>query len=96
MTDVTRLTLNRYTCRECGGSIVTVDREAGTTPMLIDCKTPGCTGRMGSSFYRVDQHSVPTWEWYRPGKAELKRLSDVEREHVKMGGLLLRKIETGT
>jgi hypothetical protein len=38
----------------------------------------------------------PTWEWYRPSVAETRRLKRREpntAEHVRKGGLLLRRIE---
>ncbi len=35
----------------------------------------------------------PTWEWYRPAAAEIKKLDSVAREHVIKGGLLIRRIE---
>lgn len=43
-----------------------------------------------------DLTAGPTWEWYAPDAAELKRLrkKDAESfEHVMKGGLLLRKVE---
>lgn len=88
--------LNRYVCRACGGSVVTVDRVEGVTPFYLDCyATKGCNGPMMSSFYRVEGDPTPTFEWYRPGKAERKGLDPATREHVKLGGLLIRPIAAG-
>ena len=43
---------------------------------------------MISHMYLVDQTLEPTHEWYRPtGKVQ-----KAYREHVAMGGLLIRKI----
>ncbi len=81
--------INQYTCDTCGGVITTIDRDEGTTPMFLNCRaTPGCDGRSVSSMYRVSPHLKPEWEWYRPKKAKGEN-----REHVAMGGLLIRQIE---
>jgi len=91
--------INTYTCRRCGWRAVTRNRDTGTTPFLIHCegplrcddgRWPGCE----SGFYRVNQSLEPTHEWYRPISAgERKALKDVlVAEHVKMGGLLLRRV----
>lgn len=81
---------NVYTCEQCGGQIVTIDRDEGTTPFMLKCRaTPGCEGSMTSSLYRCRQDVIPTHEWYKPHK--LPR--DVGmRQHVQLGGLLLGKI----
>jgi hypothetical protein len=82
--------INQYTCRTCGGVITTVDRNEGTTPWMLACRaTDGCTGSMFSSMYRVAPYLTPEWEWYKPEKLPKGEM----REHVQMGGLLLRKIE---
>lgn len=82
--------INQYTCRTCGGVITTIDRDEGTTPMMLACRaTKGCTGSMFSSMYRVAPYLTPEWEWYKPEKLPKGEM----REHVEMGGLLLRKIE---
>ena len=44
---------------------------------------------MFSSMYRVAPYLTPEWEWYKPEKLPKGEM----REHVQMGGLLLRKIE---
>lgn len=88
---------NRYTCADCGGQVVTIDRDDGVTPFLIDCRvTPACPGLMRSAFYR-DVAGVPTFAWCRPTPAEYRRLTRAAREHVDRGGLLLYAItdETG-
>ena len=84
---------NIYTCETCGGHVVTVDRDEGVTPFAIQCRSApiGCPGTMYSSMYRVfDQRMRASWEWYRPSAVEV--LSDGERQHVKNGGLLLRRV----
>jgi hypothetical protein len=84
--------LNRYTCERCGGSIVTVDREAGTTPLFLRCRaTKGCDGRMVSAMYR-GVVGTPTFEWRKPNGAERLRLSGAMRAHVDRGGLVLYPI----
>lgn len=83
--------VNQYTCGECGGVITTIDRDEGTTPMFLSCRaTDGCDGRMSSSCYRVPKGLVPDHEWYKPDK--LPREPGM-RQHVQMGGLLIRRIE---
>jgi hypothetical protein len=86
---------NIYTCEACRGHVVTVDKDAGTTPFMIGCKvTEGCNGKMTSSFYRVfDQKMAAAYEWYRPDATEITTLDSATRHHVELGGLLLRKIE---
>jgi len=82
--------LNQYTCRTCGKTITTVDRDEGTTPMMLACRaTQGCDGSMFSAMYRVDPNLTPDWEWYKPAKLPKGDM----REYVEMGGLLLREIE---
>ena len=84
--------INQYTCTTCGGSITTIDRADGTTPMFLGCRaTEGCAGRMMSSMYRVVQTLTPGWEWYRP-----KKFKGRDRQYLQSGGLLIRKIEGGT
>lgn len=82
--------INVYTCRTCGQSIVTVDLVEGTTSMYLTCQvTERCGGRMISGMYRVDQTLTPTHEWYKPEKLPRDMAM---RQHVEMGGLLLRKV----
>jgi hypothetical protein len=87
--------LNIYTCRECRGHVVTRDLEAGVTPFMVGCKaTAGCKGMMESSFYRVwDQKMRASHVWYRPVSTGF--LTAGERQHVEMGGLLLREAAAG-
>lgn len=82
---------NIYVCDRCAGHIVTVDLEEGVTSFLIQCEaTAGCKGMMKSSLYRVyDQSMRASHEWYRPTLVE--RLTPYDREHVRKGGLLLRR-----
>lgn len=35
----------------------------------------------------------PTWEWYRPTRAEMEKMDALMLDHVNKGGLELRKIE---
>lgn len=98
--------LNIYTCRACGSHIVTKDVDDGVTPFSLPssewcprkCRSiPSILVRpmpasMNSSMYRVfDQNMRPDAEWYRPSETEQMALSDWEREHVKKGGLLIRR-----
>lgn len=83
--------INQYRCHACGGTITTIDREHGVTPMFLNCRVlTGCRGRMVSAMYRVDQALIPDHEWYKPTGKVAHHLED----HVRSGGLLLRKIVT--
>lgn len=83
--------INQYTCQKCGSVITTIDIDEGTTPMMLPCQvTNKCKGWMRSGFYLVDQHLTPDHEWYKPVELPMHR---AEREHVQMGGLLIRKVE---
>lgn len=95
---------NVYRCGECGGTIVTVDRDAGVTPSSLACRAKGdprdpasdCRGTMFSGFYPdpfPEGLPEPAWEWYAPGPAEARRLDEESRDHVERGGLLLRPIK---
>jgi hypothetical protein len=85
---------NIYQC-PYGHQTITVDLVEGTTPMMLRCKQKAddgihnCTQMAMSLWYKVDQTLKPEYEWYKPDS--LKGLNSEEREHVKLGGLLLRK-----
>ena len=95
---MTPTSINRYTCDTCEGFITTVHRDEGTTPMILKCRaTPGCSGSMQSAMYQVDQTLIPDYEWYAPSRDEVARLSRDMKQHVKMGGLLIRRVnDSGT
>lgn len=81
--------LNAYTCERCGGTIVTINRQPGTTPMMIRCRAEGaCGGNMHSRWYR-DVTGTPTFEWRRPTPGEYRKLSPAMRAHVDRGGLCI-------
>lgn len=52
-----------------------------------------------SAFYpkgpRPAHIPAPSWEWYKPDAEEYKFISGAMKEHVDMGGLMLRKIGGG-
>src|SRR5216684_4480443 len=83
---------NIYVCDTCKGHIVTVDRDRGVTPFMIECKaTASCKGLMQSSMYRVfDQNMRADHEWYKPIAPEI--VKPHLQPHVDQGGLLMRKI----
>lgn len=82
--------INQYVCDTCGGVITTIDRDNGTTPFFMDCRvTAGCPGAMRSAMYRVEQSLTPDYEWVAPTNAVRRREM---REHVAMGGLMIRPI----
>ena len=86
---------NYYYCNACGRHITTIDVDDGVTPMFIACwATKGCAGWMHSSMYRlpagIRKPNEVAWEWYRPRKRELSKMSPCTKQHVRDGGLLLR------
>jgi len=87
---------NMYLCKTCGIAVVSVDRDSGTTPFQIACLTSGCGGLASSFFYSVPpayiQEANPVIEWYKPTDEEVSGLSKATQEHVKKGGLLMRRV----
>lgn len=88
---------NAYTCESCGKSMITVNRNAGATPMWTRCE--GCGGEATSRMYRIPQDSPPFFEWYRPMTAAeiFEVLAEDDQygsysEHIKNGGLAFRRI----
>lgn len=89
--------INEYTCKSCGGKIVTVNADRGVTPMFIRCRADMmCGGTAVSAGYQVDQAQRPTHEWYRPAGKELRHLDKPMREHIKSGGLKIRRVSVYT
>ena len=84
--------LNQYVCKSCDRVITTVDTDDGTTSMTIPCVTKGCNGHMHSQFYMVEQSLIPEYEWYAPPLKAMKNNKRKYRDHVRMGGLLLRPL----
>lgn len=84
---------NRYTCRRCGGSIVTMDVDEGTTPFMLNCRaTEGCEGTMESSFYKgVD--GEPEFVWRKPTPAEYEAANEAMRHHFDKGGLDIFRVQ---
>lgn len=93
---------NVYTCQKCKGLTVTIDVDEGTTPFMIRCRAqdlpglgPVCKGDAYSSFYpkgpRPAHIPAPEWEWYRPDDDETSKCNAATKEHIRMGGLLLRR-----
>jgi len=92
-----RKRVNVYTCEKCGGKTTTIDRDTGVTPFMLMCRASGrvgdCDGYSYSCMYQPPRnHAEPEWEWYIPGRGEIKRMTQAERQHVEQGGLSLRKI----
>jgi hypothetical protein len=89
--------INVYTC-PAGHKTVTIDTDDGVTPMMMGCRQKAddgkhnCTEFARSAWYRCDSTLTPEYEWYKP--ESMKGLNKAEKEHVVLGGLLLRKIET--
>lgn len=93
---------NVYTCEDCRGWIVTIDRDPGVTPMFLGCRVPQpttseppCQGRMVSAGYpkgpKPPQYGPATWEWFRPDT--VKGMEPAMARHIMDGGLELRPIK---
>lgn len=89
---------NYYFDKGCGFGIVTIDRDAGVTPMHLRCRNPkNCSGVMQSMCYphksaKPAYLGDPTHEWYRPETIDDDAEND-ESDHLMNGGLLLRSID---
>jgi len=82
---------NRYDCQVCAKSIITINADDGTTPFMISCRaTKDCNGAMYSAMYVIPQTLLPGFEWFKP--KSLKGYDRYDREHVRKGGLILRKL----
>jgi hypothetical protein len=85
---------NRYTCKTCGGNIITVDLDEGTTPFMLGCRaTHGCRGMMQSSCYR-GVTGEPAFVWRKPTADEYRCASLGMKEHFDQGGLDIHPITT--
>lgn len=94
---------NAYFCKKCRKVTITVDIDEGVTPAFIKC--PHCKKDMAGSFmYQIPgcmyfeyvpnigmQLLIADYEWYKPKDNEIVLLSDAEKDHVKNGGLLMRR-----
>lgn len=92
--------VNAYRCDECKGLTVTIDVDAGVTPMFLACRASGqpgdCEGRAMSMGYPPGDPpnfvmEKLAWEWFRPTRLELLKHNAEVRDHVARGGLLLRR-----
>ena len=90
--------INAWQCEVCGGLTVAIHADEGVTPMFLACRsTEGCKGRAVSSGYPpppIPDHivSLLAWEWYRPTNKQARRMGREMREHVRLGGLVLRAL----
>jgi hypothetical protein len=95
---------NPYKCKVCGGITMTRHVDDGVTPMYLGCRAMGenpltgqlkCEGTAVSGMYPNDPvppslRRLKVWEWYSPEASEFIKLNPYMRDHVEMGGLLLR------
>lgn len=95
---------NRYVCDTCGRSIITINRDEGTTPFQICCCESGtqCPGGMSSALCRLADDPKPTHQWIRPTEAQIgKQCRDLGFDHIPVsfsnfygqGGLMLMPLE---
>lgn len=86
--------INAYQCEVCGKETVTINYHTGTTPFMIKCRSVACgQGMAQSKCYNVPQYLLPQYEWYIPDEEQLKTLSPEIHQHVKMGGMILRRLD---
>lgn len=97
--------VNAWKCNKCGRLTVARHADAGVTPMFLACRASGdvmdCGGQAVSSGYPSEP--VPDrildrleWEWYRPDSAELRTFGLDMQDHIRRGGLALRRINEVT
>lgn len=97
--------VNAWKCHLCGELTVAVQRADGVTPFLLACRASGdlegCPGTGESLMYQPGFMDTdpdwpePQWEWVIPSRTKMKhykRSNPEMYQHVKMGGLELRKI----
>lgn len=83
---------NVYICQKCKGKIITIDKDKGVTPFMIECKVnKNCDGTMYSSFYQVIQLLKPEFEWFKPKSYD--GYSEFMIKHFENGGLDIRRIK---
>lgn len=86
--------VNGYQCDGCRDSIWTIIADAGTTPMLLACRSKKeCQGTMHSTWgrtpYPVEELHI-RWEWFKPN--DFSSYDEAMRDHLEAGGLELRQI----
>lgn len=90
--------INVYHCETCGGDTVTVNLDAGVTPMFLKCRAGGffrpCGGTATSRGYQVPQDLVPDYAWYAPTPEQRKKMDPAMRDHCERGGLNIRKLDS--
>jgi hypothetical protein len=93
--------INAWKCDTCGRLTVARHVDDGVTPMFLACRASGevgtCDGRAVSAGYPpppIPSHITDRleWEWYTPSKRELRRLDVGMQDHVRNGGLVIRRI----
>ena len=83
-------------CPVCSTVTYVAKEHEGVTPMWVSCRRltgAECGGQTTSAPRLVEiaeQHVE--WEWYKPAPNEYKGFTRDTLEHLRMGGLLLRKI----
>lgn len=93
--------LNGWRCRResCDGQVIAVHADAGVTPLILACRPEydgrnHCSGEMVSFGYPsapMPAQYVVTHEWYRPDDVEYANMAYGTKDHVRRGGLLIRK-----
>jgi hypothetical protein len=90
--------INGWRCADCGAHTYVVHVDDGVTPMFLACRaTEGCKGTGVSLMYSrppVPQHVIDAveWEWFRPQDRAVRRMEAGMRDHIKRGGLDLRRL----
>ena len=86
--------VNGYHCDDCRDIIWTITADAGTTPMLLACRSKeNCRGTMHSTWGRqpfpIEELHI-RWEWFMPD--DFSSYGEDMRQHLEAGGLDLRQV----
>lgn len=80
--------IKAYVCKNIHSTITIDNEDSGITPFLIQC--PECDLQASVKPNYVHENRKITHEWYKPTTFE--NLTQLEIDHIKNGGLLLRKL----
>jgi len=84
---------NTYIC-SINHRTVTIHKDNGVTPFIIDCEYEECYRDAKSLFYSEKcQKENPEYEWYRPYFLKYLFMKEYNKDHYRNGGLWLRKIK---
>lgn len=90
---------NRINTYGCGFAhlTVTIDRDAGVTPMFLNCVHCGTQASSAGYQPKNKEHLIPTHEWFRPSLDQCLKMRNKNSallDHILRGGLELRPINS--